>query len=30
MLEFILKKKDSYFRVVNIDTSFVNNVEENN
>jgi hypothetical protein len=29
MLEFAPKKKDSYFRVVNIDTSFVNNVEEN-
>jgi hypothetical protein len=30
MLELALKKKDSYFKVINIELSFVNNVEENN
>ena len=30
MLELVSKKKDSYFRVVNINTLFVNNVEKNN
>jgi len=29
MLKFTSKKKNSYFRVVNIKLSFVNNVEKN-
>ncbi len=28
MLELVLKKKNSYFKVINIDTSFMNNVEK--
>jgi len=30
MLELALKKKNSYFRIVNIELSLVNNVEKDN
>jgi hypothetical protein len=30
MLEFVSKKKDSYFKIINIDTSFINNVKKDN
>jgi hypothetical protein len=30
ILKFVLKKKDLYSRVVNIDLLFINNVEEDN
>jgi len=30
MLKFTLKKKKSYFKIVNIELSFINNVEEDN
>ena len=30
ILKLVLKKKNSYYRIVNIDTSSMNNVEKNN
>jgi hypothetical protein len=30
MLKFVSKKKDSYFRIVNIELLSINNIEEDN
>jgi hypothetical protein len=30
MLKFVLKKKDLYFKVINIELLFVNNIEKDN